>query len=69
MKRWEMKQIIRGLFDNCLEIPNSSYISIEDYDEYILTGLENAGMKLVRVEEFLGCPNTIIGWEPDNEKD
>lgn len=56
MTRNEMKAIIRSLFDECLDIPNDSYIAIDDYDEYILKGIEEAGMQPPETVELLIDP-------------
>ena len=44
MKRSQIIGIIEDAFDDCLDIPNDSYITKKQYGEYILTKLEEAGM-------------------------
>jgi len=60
MKRNEILLIIRNAFDDCLDIPVSSYIIIKDYEEYILSKIEEAGM----VPDDDAC-EIIHNWEEE----
>lgn len=84
MRRSEMLIIIRCAVDDCLDIPNESYIGIRNYDEYILEHLEAAGMLPPFTGEFeqqnitdrWGLETGETGivrvmknkWEPENEE-
>lgn len=69
MKRSQMLDIIREAFDNCLEIPNSSFIIIEDYNKYILKAIEEAGMQPPHNGTQGYCAEDWLNnskWEPED---
>jgi hypothetical protein len=66
MKRSEMLNLIYQAFDDCLDIPSSSYLlkDGDDAADHILKAIENAGMK-PPLAPFFGGSNEHH-WEEEN---
>lgn len=69
MKRSEIINIITEAVDDCLDIPNDSFISKKNYGEYILNKIEKAGMLPEKYNKCFGEAGygLVNQWEPENE--